>query len=160
PPVATLNNAVTATEKDIANGIALSVECDQAPSKARELLEQLLGRATAVVASGGEWTCPASGEVEPRLHLHWRLQEPTREHGNHLLLKEARRLAQRLVGADGTAVPLIHPMRWPGSWHRKGEPRLARIVALNEDAEIDLGDALERLREAVDVRGGDASTAD
>ena len=44
-------------------------------------------------------------------------------------------------------------MRWPGSWHRKRTPKLARIVALNEDAEIDLEEALERLREAAGVAG-------
>lgn len=160
PPIVALKNAITAAEKDVANGLALSVECDQAPSKARELLERLLGPATVLVASGGEWRPAFSQQVEPKLHLHWRLQEPTRAHADHLLLKEARRLAQRLVGADGSAVPLVHPLRWPGSWHRKGEPRLARIVALNESAEIDLGGALELLREAIDARGGDASAAD
>ena len=160
PPIVTLKNAITAAEKDVANGIALSVECDQAPSKARALLEFLLGPATIVVKSGGEWTCPVTGVVEAKLHLHWRLQEPTRAHDDHLLLKEARRLAQQLVGADGSAVPLVHPLRWPGSWHRKSTPRLTRVLALNEDAEIDLGKALELLREAVAARGEDASKAD
>ena len=45
----------------------------------------------------------------------------------------------------------MHPIRWPGSWHRKKTPRLARIVALAEDTEIDLGEALERLRAEVGV---------
>ena len=148
PPVVTLKTATSAAEQNIANGVALSVECDSDAAAARELLERLLGPATVVVASGGEWTDPQTGEVSPRLHLHWRLQEPTREAGDHIRLKEARRLAQVLAGADGSAVPLVHPMRWPGSWHRKAEPKIARIVALNEDAEIDLGEALERLREA------------
>ena len=148
PPVVTLDSATEAAEENIANGPVLSVECDQAPSAAREFLEGLLGPATVVVASGGEWVCPVTGKIEQRLHLHWRLMEPTREPADHQRLKEVRRLAQRLVGADGSAVPLVHPMRWPGSWHRKGEPRLVRIVALNEDAEIDLGEALEQLREA------------
>ncbi len=160
PPIVTLNNAITAAENDIANGIAISVEIDKNPSAARQRLEGLLGRATVAIESGGMWTCPLSGKVEPKLHWHLRLMEPTRTADNHLRLKECRRLAQQLVGADGSAVPLVHPLRWPGSWHRKGEPRLARIVALNEDAEIDLGDALDRLREAVAARGGDPNTAD
>ena len=42
-------------------------------------------------------------------------------------------------------VSLVHPIRWPGSWHRKGEPRMARILSLNAASEIDLSDALERL---------------
>ena len=41
----------------------------------------------------------------------------------------------------------MHPIRWPGSWHRKKEPKLCRIVALNDDAEIDLATALEVLKQ-------------
>jgi P4 family phage/plasmid primase-like protien len=42
----------------------------------------------------------------------------------------------------------VHPLRWPGSWHRKREPRLvtAEIAA---DREIDLSAALDILREYV-----------
>src|SRR5260370_36006849 len=43
----------------------------------------------------------------------------------------------------------FHPIRWPGSWHRKGTPRLAKTVACSDDNEIDLNEALERLRDAV-----------
>ena len=31
-----------------------------------------------VVESGGEWANPETGELEPKLHLHWRLQKPAR----------------------------------------------------------------------------------
>ena len=55
------------------------------------------------------------------------------------MLYEARALAAKLVGADPPATSIVHPIRWPGSWHRKKTPRLAKIVALSEDAEIDLG---------------------
>ena len=55
----------------------------------------------------------------------------------------------RLVGADSSAVPLVHPLRWPGSLHTKAEPRLARIISLRADVEIEIGDALEQLRDAV-----------
>ena len=54
----------------------------------------------------------------------------------------------------------MHPIRWPGSVHRKGEPKLARIVELNEDAEIDLGDALEALEAAAAARGIDVAQHD
>jgi hypothetical protein len=60
-------------------------------------------------------------------------------------LKRARILATAIVGGDATNVPAVHPIRWPGSWHRKGEPRLATIVTLNADREIILSDALEQL---------------
>ena len=153
PPIATFTNDSGARERDLANGLALSVECDATPGAARTRLEGLLGPATVVVASGGEWGDPASGEVEPKLHLHWRLTAPTREQPDHALLKQARQIAQRLVGADASNTPMVHPIRWPGSWHRKTTPRLARIVALNEAREIDLREALETLQEAAAVAG-------
>jgi hypothetical protein len=44
----------------------------------------------------------------------------------------------------------VHPLRWPGSWHRKdiAKPRLARIVSESEN-EVGLYDALERLPAAM-----------
>jgi hypothetical protein len=50
-----------------------------------------------------------------------------------------------------SAVPLVHPLRWPGSVHRKGKPTLCRIVALDDQAEIDLDDALDRLEQAANL---------
>jgi hypothetical protein len=152
-PVATFKTACGAAEKDIANGLALSVECDENAEAARERLENLLGPATVVVASGGEAVDPDTARVSPKLHLHWRLTEPTREFADHVRLKELRRLAKTVAGSDGTAVPLVHPLRWPGSWHRKGSPRLARIVAFAPEREIELGDAIDCLREAVEQMG-------
>lgn len=150
PPVATFKSAGSAAEKDIFNGPALSIDCDEAPTRAREIIEHTLGPATVTVASGGLWTDPKTGEAQEKVHLHWRLTEPTRTFADHMKLKEARRLATRLVGADASGVPLVHPLRWPGSLHRKAAPRLARIVALR-DIEIELDDALEQLREAVEA---------
>jgi hypothetical protein len=46
----------------------------------------------------------------------------------------------------------VYPLRWPGSWHRKGNPKLARIVELRAESEIELGEALERLQEAAAAR--------
>jgi hypothetical protein len=106
------------------------------------------------VASGGQWTDPETGEIQDKLHLHWRLTEPTRDAADHARLKEARTLACRLVGADATAAPINHPLRWPGSWHRKAEPRLCRIVSQTEH-EIDLTEALELLQDAVGAAGGE-----
>ena len=152
PPIATFADCVTATEKNLANGLALSIECDANPSAARLKLEALLGPATVVVASGGEWVNPMTGELEDKLHMHWRLNEPTRDPAEHASLKLARTLATRLVGGDATNKPIVHPIRWPGSWHRKAAPRLAWIVALTEH-EIDLQDALERLEETAGAVG-------
>jgi hypothetical protein len=150
PPIATFSNADSATEDDLQNWLLLSVECDKRPSEAREKLEALLGPATINVASGGEWPNPETGELEHKLHLHWRLTEPTRDAASHVKLKRCRTMAKALVGADGTSTPMVHPMRWPGSWHRKGAARLCRIVAETE-TELDLDDAEQKLREAWEV---------
>jgi hypothetical protein len=102
------------------------------------------------VASGGEWPNPETGELEPKLHLHWRLTEPTRDAASHAKLKRCRAMAKDLVGADGTSSPMVHPMRWPGSWHRKAAPRLVCIVS-ETDTELDLDEAEQRLRDAWEV---------
>jgi len=156
PPVVTFKSAENAKQANVAEGLALSVECDAAPTSARERLESILGPATLVVASGGRWTDPSTGEVQDKLHLHWRLTEPTTTDEDHATLKEARRLATLIVGSDATNIPLVHPIRWPGSWHRKAEPRMARIVALRVEAEIELDDALDQLRSAPYEPGSEA----
>jgi hypothetical protein len=149
PPVCTFKDNSNAKRDNLHEGVALSAECDQAPAAARATLEALLGPATIVVESGGEWTNGETGEVEPKLHLHWRLKKPAAGVDELAALYEARALAVRLVGADPTNKSIAHPIRWPGSWHRKRTPKLAQIAALVEGAEIDLGEALERLREKV-----------
>lgn len=140
PPIATFTSSTRAREVDLANGLALSVECDSSPAAARDTLEAILGPATVVVASGGTTTAG-----EPKLHLHWRLAEPTSDSDEHARLKRARILATAIAGGDATNVPAVHPIRWPGSWHRKHEPRLATIVSIDPDREITLGEALDQL---------------
>ena len=85
---------------------------------------------------------PETGEIEPKVHLHWRSESANSTKAEHELLKEARTLATNLVGGDKTNKSVVHPIRWPGSWHRKKTPRLAKIVA-SSDNEIDLNEALE-----------------
>jgi hypothetical protein len=148
PPVVVLKSATSATAADVAEGVALSVDCDAQPTEAQRILTCLLGEPTAVVFSGGRWIDPETGATENKVHLHWRLQEPTRMPEDHALLKECRRLAGTIAGSDHSAVPLVHPLRWPGSWHRKAEPRLV-IAEINPDQEIDLYSALEILREYI-----------
>ena len=65
-------------------------------------------------------------------------------------LKTARELAADIVGGDPSNVPVCHPIRWPGSWHRKNkdEPTLCQIETLNPETEIDLASALRALRAA------------
>src|SRR5262249_31533120 len=145
PPIATLTNTKHAREIDLFEGPAFSTEHDENPSAALAKLESLLGPATLRVRSGGQWTNPATGKSEDKLHGHWRLKKPAR--GKDLRkLKELRRLAHVLVGGDMSNVPIVHPIRWPGSWHRKSTPRLCEIVSTEHiDNEIDLDDALAKL---------------
>ena len=77
PPVVTFVGTRT-RERDLGNGLVLSVEADHAPAVARRNLEYVLGAATVVVASGGQWTDAHTGVVEDKLHLHWRCREPSR----------------------------------------------------------------------------------
>jgi hypothetical protein len=158
PPVATFADPKRAREVDLANGLALSVELDQRAEPSRKRLEFLIGPATAVVASGGEWTDPETGEVQPKLHLHWRLKEPTRAPEAHARLKRAREIATALVGGDCTNKPVVHPIRWPGSWHRKAQPKLCHLLSLQPEAEIDLQDALGILLDILPEFSGGSST--
>jgi hypothetical protein len=138
PPIATFTSAKRARELDLANGLALSVECDAHPQQ----------RARAPRAA------PGSGDCRRRL---WRGLARSRDPGSAReaasalaarradvgrrvarALKRARILATRLVGGDATNIPAVHPIRWPGSWHRKGVPRLARIVTSAGDRELEL----------------------
>ena len=145
PPLAVFSNKDRARESDIAQGLALSVELDAHPLQARATLENILGPATVVIKSGGRWTNGAGDE--DKLHIHWRLSRPA---GGADLekLKRARDLAARLVGGDPSNKPVCHPIRWPGSWHRKADPRLCQIDVLDADREIDLDTALSALTAA------------
>lgn len=154
PPVATFNNPDRARTMDVQNGVAISVEIDSGdPATALRRLEGVLGPASIVVQSGGEWIDPETGEAHPKTHLHWRLSEPTSETSDHNRLQYARILAAKLVGGDPTASPPAHPLRWPGSWNRKTVPRIAKITGGNEAAEVHLEYAIERLEEATDAAG-------
>jgi hypothetical protein len=86
-------------------------------------------------------------------HPHYRLRVPTRDPDAHQRLREARNLAARLVGSDRTASSLVHPLRWPGSWNRKAEPRMAQLIEVNEYVEIDLDETLDLLRQVTTEMG-------
>jgi hypothetical protein len=144
PPLACFRNANSAAEDDIVEGLTITVECDANPEAARAKLEAILGPATAVVRSGGVWS-NGNGTTQDKLHLHWRLAVPARSKNEHVRLKRAREICAHLVNADPTSIPICHPIRWAGSWHRKGTPRLTKIVACNPDIEIELDATLALL---------------
>ena len=156
PPVCTFANYHHAREEDLLEGLAISIELDEHPQAGRAKLEQVLGPPTAVVISGGVWTDPVTGQVAAKLHVHWRLKTPARE-AALTILKEARGLATAVSGADRSNKTVVHPLRWPGSIHRKAEPVMCRFEVLNADTEIDLDAALAALRAAAPpehVNGG------
>ena len=146
PPLAGFSSPTSAAEADLIEAYTITVDCDDHPVDARTSLESCLGRATVAVETGGDWINRETGEVEKKVHLHWRLTEPaTRD--SMALLKKVRRVATEKVGGDLSGISPVHCFRAPGSWHRKGEPKLAQIVTLNPDIELELGNALERLKE-------------
>ena len=148
PPLAVFNDKDRAGEDDVARGLTLSTECDRGPQEARTGLKQIIGPATFVVRSGGTWIDPETGEGQPKLHLHWRLHQPAQGSIALAKLKRARELAAKLVGGDPSNQPVCHPIRWPGSWHRKNDPVLCCIEEQNSDIEIDLDTALAALEAA------------
>jgi hypothetical protein len=153
PPICMFKTGRKAGEADVCEAPTLSVELDSRPEESHERLEGLLGPATVVLRSGGVWTDPETGECHDKLHVHWRLTEPAADADDLALLKRLRGLATGLVGGDPTAVPPCHPLRWAGSWHRKAEPRLARITELRAGAELELRDAAAVLEDAARLAG-------
>ena len=153
PPVATFIGTRT-RERDLGNGLVLTVEADQAPAIARRNLQFVLGPPTVVVASGGHWTDPETGEVEDKLHLHWRCREPSRTASEHALLKRARALACTFVGA--MQPPSRRPTHCDGlaAGIERTEPRLARIVDLRPDVEIEPSEVVELLEPLIPVQRG------
>lgn len=150
PPVCLFDETGRAGAANVFACPVIMVDLDASPLIGRRSLEELLGPATLVVASGGRWTGP-DGNTEDKLHLYWRLSSPAVDESEKALLRGVRAKAAKLVDADTTAVPLSHPLRWPGSWHTKAEPRLCRIIDGNDAAEIDLADAAARLGVDIDA---------
>ena len=146
PPVATFKDAGGAGEENLANGIALVIECDRHPRQSLETIERLIGSATIVVASGGVWR--DGEEEEDKLHAYWVLDEPTRTADEHAQLKHARELACRLADSDTSAGPPSHPLRWPGSLHLKAQRRLAHISGGDYTRVVQLADILPVLADA------------
>ena len=148
-PPCTFKTHDKASESNVAEGLTISVECDEHPERARDRGEDLLGPATLVVASGGRWTDPETIVGRKKLHLHWVLKVPARTFQELVKLVEARRRLAILVGGDPTGAPVSHCYRWPGSWHRKGEqPVLCRIVEARPHIAIELDSAYARIEAA------------
>jgi hypothetical protein len=144
-----------ATAANVVCAPAIVVELDARPLASLAKLVEVLGKPTVVISSGGVWT-DAEGRAEDKLHVYWRLAVPATSADDRASLYRARGAATRLVSADASAVPLNHPMRWPGSWHTKtGTPRLCQIIGGDPQCEISLADAISALDAALAVDGLD-----
>jgi hypothetical protein len=166
PPVATFRDSRKGGEEYLAEGLTLMADLDESPEAGEHKLIELLGVPTVAVGTGGYYADPATG-AQAKRHLYWRLSTPTRTPQEHALLKHANDLACALVGGDRSAITPVHPMRWPGSWHRKDpdNPRYARIRRCCPDIEIELRKVVAILEQAcsdagVDVRPTVARSAE
>ena len=145
PPVALYGHGLngtgrrTSADSNILEAPAIALELDDTPTESRALAETVLGTPTLVVRSGG--MTPAG---EDKLHLYWRLTQPARTQEEQAKLKAIRGALAEVFNGDTSGVPLGHPMRWPGSWHTKGAPRLCEIIERSE-SEVDLDQAYDAL---------------
>lgn len=145
-----------ATEDNVIACRVVVLDLDERPQAMLAEAVTILGEPTLLVQSGGLWQGPNGSE--PKLHAYWRLSETATSEEDRARLKQVRNGLRRLCAGDATAGPLSHPMRWPGSWHTKGEPRLCK-VARRTGRETALDDALERVTRAAADRGIDLSQA-
>ncbi|WP_170118227.1 DUF3987 domain-containing protein [Phreatobacter oligotrophus] len=141
-----------AGESNIAEAPVLSIELDENPDTGLWRVIEVIGVPTVLVRSGG--VCKTTGQ--DKLHAHWRLALPARDPDAIAKLKTARALAAGLANGDATSISPVHPIRWPGSLHRKDRlrPRLATAEFLGPEArDIELDGALAKLQAAADNAG-------
>jgi hypothetical protein len=163
PPLCTLTSRWGAKSSDIGEGVALSSECDNEPQKSLALQREIFGEPTLVMESGGVWIDPETGETQKKVHVHYRLNTTTKDHDGHEKLRLSRNLLAKIIKSDKSASNSVHPLRWPGSWNRKpGQaPVMAKIIEINDDAEIDLDEALALLKEiakGLEIDNGERKT--
>lgn len=140
-PTATFAQGAGAAQADILSAPVLSADLDTGDTdEARARLLEVLGPPTVEVLSGG-WS-----EGTPRRHLHWALDVPAQGADALRQVRDCRRAAALMVKSDTTAQGPEHPLRWPGTPHRKDAPTWARIAPESEDAAaLTLAEAVELL---------------
>lgn len=143
PPVCLFRHDGKAGNADVSVGPVIAVDIDKNPNAGRKAIEAALGKPTLVVASGGYWEGPNG--PEQKLHLYWRLKKPAVTEGGAGTPERSRKRVREIAGGDSTGVPIAHGLRWPGSWHSKGKPRLCEIIESNVDLDLDLAYAANLL---------------
>ncbi|KQT86447.1 hypothetical protein ASG59_17500 [Methylobacterium sp. Leaf466] len=141
-----------AAEDNVIACLVISLELDERPLEMLSKATGILGEPTLLIRSGGVWIGPNG--PEDKLHAYWRLTEAATTPEDLSRLKEVRRGLTRLCGGDGSAPPMSHPMRWPGSWHTKAAPRLCAVIR-ETPTEISLTDAKAYIEMAADIEGID-----
>jgi hypothetical protein len=139
PPVCLFGPSPRTVTTNVLEAPVIALELDDHPGESRALAEAVLGPATLVIKSGG-----VTPDGEDKLHLYWRLTQPARTSDEQATLRAVRMQLIALTGGDSTGGPIVHPMRWPGSWHTKGEPRLC-VIAEHTDREISLQEAVDAM---------------
>lgn len=129
----------TTAERNVLEAPVITLELDANPADGRLMAESVLGPATMAVASGG-----LTPDGSAKIHLYWRLSTPARTPEERADLTRVRKLLAAWAGGDASGAPICHPMRWPGSVHRKAAARLATILD-EADRDVVLADALTLL---------------
>lgn len=146
PPACIFAKTGKADEQSVLASPAIILEIDERPKSTFKSAVAILGAPTLIVQSGGKWMPPEGGQAENKIHAYWRLKSPATTADDRATLKALRTQLAKLVGADTSAAPLSHPIRWPGSWHTKLFPAvLSRIVGGDETVELDLAEAAQRV---------------
>ena len=157
PPPCVFTEKTKATEANVAFCPAIAVDLDVRPSESLVLLEQVLGTPTLIVASE-VYGRRRKATMEPKLHLYWRLRAPAVSREDLALSSQAYpcwSLAPCRWRRD-CRLSVVHPLRWPGSWHTKSQPaQLCRIVGGDKTCEVDLSSALDAIETALRAAGKD-----
>lgn len=111
-------------------------------------ISNALGKPSVVIASGG-----LSGE-QSKLHCYWKLTEEASGDDLKALGTLQHRIA--ICGGTDTAFQSIHqPLRIPGSWHCKSDPKPVSVVAWNEGLEYELHDLINLSSDMTMFGGGE-----
>jgi hypothetical protein len=145
PPPATFSKDWHAREIDLQECPVLVWDLDSHPVESLARLRQILGEPTLIIASGGEWTDPSTGELQTKVHTYYRLTEPASCAESAKLAKNIRKGISGILNSDGSADSLVHPMRMAGSWHTKRAPVMCRIIGGDHRRELDLRGAARRV---------------
>jgi hypothetical protein len=143
PPPATFCRHWFARETDLQECPVLAWDLDSRPVWGLARLREVFGEPTLIVASGGEWANEVTGELQGKVHVYYRLTQPASGE-DAILVKNVRRALSKILKTDSSADSVVHPMRWPGSWHTKRSPVMCRIVGGNDRREIDLHEAARK----------------